>query len=288
MQSEAPPDRWAVTEYVPPPPLSMPADPIEEPPPEPVLPSPSVDRLPIQTGPSTRPGSPASSEPPPEPVQVQEPVEPYPLPPPPRPTGMAPERRQSASEASALVIDSADGGLPLGTLIPAVLETPLDTSKPGLARAIVSQDALGRDGIRIVVPRGSRLIGEYQADARAGQNRVLVNWTRLIRPDGASIRLGAQSADSTGGAGIPGRAHSFFIARFFNAALQTALNIGGTLIGRGSSNTVIVGVPGALGASTGEGLISGDRRPKVTVKAGTLFNVFVSREVDLSENAQNQ
>jgi type IV secretion system protein VirB10 len=189
--------------------------------------------------------------------------------------------RQASSAAAALVIDSGGGELAIGTLIPAVLETPIDTSRPGLVRAIVSQDARGEDGQKVLVPRGSRLIGEYQSDVRSGQNRVLVNWTRLVRPDGAIVRLGVPSADSTGGAGIPGNRHSYFLSRFFNAALQTALSVGGNLVGN-ANNTVIVGLPNQLGAVAGQGLSLQNKTPKITVKSGTLFNVFVNREIDFS------
>ena len=128
------------------------------------------------------------------------------------------------------------------------------------------------------------MIGEYQSDVRAGQNRVLVNWTRLVRPDGAAVRLGIPSADESGAAGIPGNYHSFFLKRFFNATLQTALSVGGNLIGRNNTgNTVVVG--NSLGSSaTGAaaGLFSSEVRPKITIKSVTLFNVFVAREIDLS------
>ena len=198
--------------------------------------------------------------------------------------------RPATSASPALVIDTS-AEIPIGTLIPAVLETPIDTSRPGLARAIVARDARGLDGQRVLVPRGSRLIGEYQSDVRSGQNRVLVNWTRLIRPDGASVRLGVPSADESGAAGIPGQYHSFFLKRFFNAALQTAMSVGGNLIGNSAGNTVIVGLPNSIGAAVGQagqGLFSSDVRPKITIKPGTLFNVFVARELDLSGTSAAQ
>lgn len=206
-----------------------------------------------------------------------------PLPPPARTDNRA-SPLETRSNSSALVIDSAASEIPLGTLIPAVLETPIDTSRPGFARAIVSLNALGADGRRVVVPRGSRLIGEYRSDVRAGQSRVLVNWTRLVFPDGNIVRLGVPAADALGGAGIPGRVHGFFLTRFLGSAIQTALSVGGNLLGGRSGNTVIVGVPnGGPPAMVGQGLVgSDDRRPKITVKQGTLFNVFVSRDVDFA------
>lgn len=178
--------------------------------------------------------------------------------------------------------------MPVGTLIPAVLETPIDTARPGLARAVVSRDARGFDGSRVLVPRGSRLIGEYQSDVRSGQNRVLVTWTRLIRPDGVAIRLGSPAADRLGGAGIPGRVNSFFFQRFAAAVLQSALTVGVNLASRPGNGSVIVGLPtGQINNTIGQGLLPGnDLRPKITVKQGAALNIFVARDLDFSGTAR--
>lgn len=267
--------------YAPPPPLSIPAETIPQPQYAPVVAARPFAPAPVALAPTAAP----APAPAPAPVRerYEEPPMPPPIyraPPPERPI-RAPERGRAATGEPALVIDTS-AEIPIGTLIPAVLETPIDTSRPGLARAIVARDARGLDGQRVLVPRGSRLIGEYQSDVRSGQSRVLVNWTRLIRPDGAAIRLGVPSADAMGAAGIPGQYHSFFLKRFVNAALQTALSVGGSLIGNSAGSTVVVGLPNSVGAAAGQGLISNDVRPKITVKSGTLFNVFVAREIDLS------
>lgn len=58
--------------------------------------------------------------------------------------------------------------VPKGTVIQAVLETALDSTRAGFARAIVSRDIYGFDGSKILIPKGSRLIGEYKADLRGG------------------------------------------------------------------------------------------------------------------------
>ena len=174
--------------------------------------------------------------------------------------------------------------MPVGTLIPAVLETPIDTARPGLVRAVVSQDARGFDGRRVLVPRGSRLIGEYQADVRSGQNRVLVTWNRLIRPDGVAIRLSSPAADSLGGAGVPGRVNTFFFQRFAAAVLQSALTVGVNLASRPGNGSVIVGLPsGPINNVVGQDLLpSNDLRPKIRVKQGAAMNVFVARDLDFS------
>lgn len=177
-----------------------------------------------------------------------------------------------------------------GTLIPAVLETPVDTAKPGLVRAVVSKDARGFDGTRVLIPRGSRLIGDYQSEVRSGQNRILVTWTRLLRPDGVSIRLSSPAADSLGGAGIPGRVNSFFFQRFAAAVLQSALTVGVNLAARPGRGSVIVGVPTTQAAGAiGQDLLPGnDLRPKITVREGAAFNVFVARDLDFSGVASSR
>jgi type IV secretion system protein VirB10 len=264
--------------FVPPPPLIVTPDPV----PQTIIARP-VRPVIIPRAPAPEPLRPVA----PAPVApAPPPPEPYyrPLPPLP-PAQLSPPR--SSPSAPALVLDAGSSGIIVGTLIPAVLETPIDTSRPGLARAIVSQDVRAQRSRRVLIPRGSRLIGEYQSDVRSGQNRVLVNWTQLIRPDGLTIRLASPAADPMGGAGIPGRVNSFFLSRFFNGALQTALTLGGNLVSRRGGNTVIVGLPsGATNVIAGQDLISGgNSRRKITVRQGTIFNVFVARELDFSGSA---
>ena len=170
-----------------------------------------------------------------------------------------------------------------GTLIPAVLETPVDTARPGLLRAMVSRDIRGFDGTAVLIPRGTRLIGEYDSDVRSGQDRVLATWTRLIRPDGTTSRIGSPATDALGGGGIPGKVHSFFLQRFASAVLQSALAAGVNYAATAGGGSVVVAVPGTQGASTiGQTLTpSSDLKPKITVKPGVSINVFVARDLEL-------
>ena len=200
------------------------------------------------------------------------------------PPAATPSESRTPYRASKL--SSKTNLVPTGTMIPAVLETPIDTSRPGLIRAIVSQDTRGFDGHRVLIPRGSRLIGEFQGDVRSGQKRVLVSWARLILPDGVVIKLDSPAADSLGGPGVPGQLHSFFLARFLNSAVQSALYVGGTLLGsRGT--TVVVGLPtgSATGAAAQALTPSTGPQPKITVKQGALLNVFVAHDLDFSSRS---
>ncbi len=182
----------------------------------------------------------------------------------------------------ATVIRNRQSLISQGTLISAVLETPLNSDRPGLARALVSRDARSFDGSRVLIPRGSRLIGEFKADANPDQRRVLVTWTRLIRPDGVAIRIGSPAADTLGGSGIAGRVNTHFLERFANAVLQSALTIGVELAARRGSGSVFVGVPGQVG-QVGQSLLP-NIAPRTTIKVrqGAEIAIFVARDLDFS------
>lgn len=172
--------------------------------------------------------------------------------------------------------------IPQGAIIAAVLETPLNSDRPGLARALISQDVRSFDGSRVLIPRGSRLIGEFRAEAGAQLSRVLVNWSRLIRPDGVAIRIGSPVTDSLGGAGAPGRVNSHFLERFGSAVLQSALTIGVNVASQLPTNngSIYVGVPGQV-AQVGQQLVPNvNRAPTVKVPGGAQIAVLVARDLD--------
>lgn len=172
--------------------------------------------------------------------------------------------------------------VPQGTLIPAVLETALDSTRPGHVRAIVSRDITGFDGSQVLIPRGSRLFGEYQSDMAAGQNRALVQWTRLVRPDGVSVAIASPAADMQGRAGIQGRVDNHFLERFGGALLQSTLNIGTALATRniGGEAPVIVASTGTIASSNAP---TGSRgQATLHVDAGARVGVFVARDLEFS------
>jgi type IV secretion system protein VirB10 len=167
-----------------------------------------------------------------------------------------------------------------GTLIPAVLETALDSTRPGLARAIVSRDVRGFDGSRVLIPRGSRLIGEYRSEVAPGQRRALVIWTRLIRPDGVTIAIGSPAGDPLGRGGIRARVNSHFFERFAGAILQSGLDIGVNLASRAGGSTVVV-LPGGA-QSLGQIVQPSQITPTLTVRQGTSISIFVARDLDFT------
>jgi type IV secretory pathway VirB10-like protein len=91
-----------------------------------------------------------------------------------------------------------------GTLIPAVLETAINSDLPGPVVARVTQNICDSvHGQWLVVPQGSTLIAQYDSMVAWGQERVLVCWKQLELPNGDSLDLGCMpAADATGQAGL--------------------------------------------------------------------------------------
>lgn len=284
--------------FAPPPPLAVPPAP---PPPAPVV----IERVVVPPTPPPPPPPAPIYRPPPPPYYPPQQPPPQPRAPgsgsepamvvdltPADPSGAAgPNGGPGAGDDTAVratIIRNRASLVPQGTLIAAVLETPIDSSRPGLARAIVSREARGFAGSRVLIPRGSRLIGEYRSDAAPGQKRVLVTWTRLIRPDGVAIRIGSPAADALGGAGIAGRVNTHFFERFANAVLQSALTVGVNLASQPRAGSVIVGVPGQLNTLGQTLLPNVNPQPTIKVRQGAEISIFVARDLDFGGAAPRQ
>ena len=169
-----------------------------------------------------------------------------------------------------------------GTLIPAVLETAIDTDVPGYARAVVSQDVRSFDGSRVLIPRSSRLIGEYKGVTQAGQRRAYLMWTRLVRPDGVSIALASPAADFSGQAGIGGQVNSHFLSRFGSSILLSILGGAGSLFTGGTSTVVVSGGQSAASVAAQH---DGNRAPTIKVRQGEPIRVFTARDLIFSDGA---
>jgi len=170
-----------------------------------------------------------------------------------------------------------------GTLINAVLETALNSTQPGQSRALVTRDVFGFDGTKLLIPRGTRLYGVYEANVTQGQNRAQIRWARLLRPDGVSIALDSPAADPLGRAGVEGKVNNHFFQRFGNALLGTTMNLGSALATRNVSTPVIVAVPGTTQAASQAMVPNSDQiAPTLTVRQGTRITVFVQHDLDFS------
>src|SRR5450631_642498 len=87
-----------------------------------------------------------------------------------------------------------------GTIIPTVLITGINSDLPGTILGQVRENVYDTvSGNYLLIPQGSKLLASYDSMVAYGQERVLVCWQRLIRPDGTSLSLDCQPGVDLGG-----------------------------------------------------------------------------------------
>ena len=125
-------------------------------------------------------------------------------------------------------------------VIKAVIETPI---LGGLCRqvvAVVESNVFSPDHDNVLIPAGSRAIGQC---AEGMDERQDVVWQRIITPDGVSIRFKSdpRSADATGLAGVPGIVRESFSDRYIMPLVTTSINAFGAIAtamwGEGTTTT---------------------------------------------------
>lgn len=171
-----------------------------------------------------------------------------------------------------------------GSVIPAVLETAVQSDLPGFVRAVVSRDVRSFDGAQILAPRGSRLVGQYRAGVALGQSRAFVIWTRLIRPDGVSVDLAAPATDALGRGGIEGSVDTHFLERFGGAILLSLISAAGAAAGDDRDTQVIIASTRGAASDAASVALQNELAiaPTVSVPQGSPIRVFVTRDVDFS------
>ncbi|KLI65009.1 type VI secretion protein [Aurantiacibacter marinus] len=169
-----------------------------------------------------------------------------------------------------------------GTMIPAILETAINTDVPGFVRAVVSQDVRSFDGGRILIPRSSRLVGQYQSGLQAGQRRAYVIWQRVIRPDGVTVQLQSPATSFDGTAGIAGDVDNHFFSRFGSAMLLSVIG-GLTNVASGGASVILGGGQSAANTALQQ---DGQRSPTVRVRMGEPIRVYTARDLDFAQAPQ--
>ena len=188
-----------------------------------------------------------------------------------------------AEPAKATAMRNLDAMIPQGAVIPAVMETAINSDLPGLARAMVTRDIKSFDGSTVLIPRGSRVIGQYKSGVAMGASRVFVVWTRVIRPDGVSIQIASPAADPLGRGGLEGKVDRHFFSRFGGSILMSVLNAGVAAVGNArSTSQIYIGSASEAANLAGTVMKSDQVAPTIQTPQGAPVTIFVARDLDFS------
>ncbi len=196
-----------------------------------------------------------------------------------------------------------------GKMIDAVLETAINSDFPGVIRAEVSRDVYAESGRKILIPKGSRLVGAYNSNVKQGQARVYIIWNRVIRPDGVSIAVDSPGVDLLGRSGVGGVIDAHYMEIFGNSILFSAIDLGfvaaaqsvtgaqgQTQTENANGSSTVSGSPVSQELSTDiqnfggvtKGILSNliNTSPTITLDQGTPIKVFVNRDLVFNQSKE--
>lgn len=172
-----------------------------------------------------------------------------------------------------------------GTIIPAILLSSINSDIQGQVIAQVTDDVLDSPyGYYVLIPRGSKLIGQYQIGLAMGQERLVLGFNRIIFPDSKALDIGVQiAADTDGIAGLSADVDNHFFRILKNSLLLAAVRLGSNRVNSsideslayeyGQYNSNIIG-------SKVDNILSSNINisPTLKVQSGYLFNVTLTQD----------
>lgn len=180
-----------------------------------------------------------------------------------------------------------------GTVIDAVLTNRLDGSAAAPVNCLVTNALYSHSGQHVLIPAGSRVLGETRAVQSLGQTRLAVSFHRLLLPDGSTVPLDQfRGMNQIGDSGLRDRVNHHFLSTFGAAAavglvtgLSQLLGSAGFGIGDGDRTVVIAGGVAGSTAQASEQVMNRflNRLPTITIREGHRVKVYITSDLDLPE-----
>ena len=213
--------------------------------------------------------------------------------------------QQPISPTPATEVESKDLSniIAQGKMLTAILENAINTEVPGEIRGIVSRDVYAESGNNILIPKGTRLFGNYSSNVTRGQARVEINWTRILRPDGLEVGVSLKASDQYGRSGISGEIDNQYTSTVANALFTSLIAVVGALATdalinndsmtttgsdgsvistSSASSQVINQVTGAIIDTVTQTIEDSiDIKPVIRISHGTKMTVIVSSDISL-------
>jgi type IV secretion system protein VirB10 len=177
-----------------------------------------------------------------------------------------------------------------GTILPCVMTQGIDSDLPGQIGCMISQNVYDTvTGKHLLLPQGTKAIGTYDSHVGYGQERILVVWTRLLRPDGSTLSLeGMPGVDLSGYAGLTGPVNNHYVRLLSGVVLGSLLGASAQIaVGANSQNPSFaeLAVQGA-GQNINQAGQQITRRnldlqPTIEVRPGTRLNIFSTKDLIL-------
>ena len=181
-----------------------------------------------------------------------------------------------------------------GTVLEGVLTNHIDGGFAGPMIVMLTTDYYSHDHQQLLLPQGTRLIGNVQSVSGAGQRKLFVTFNRAICPDGFSLDLNKYiGLDPLGTTGLATNVNNHYLSSF--AAAAAVGGIGG-LAQVGNSGTVLdasTQIRNGISAQTAqesEQILNKflNRLPVITVKEGSRARVYINQDILIPSYAEHR
>jgi type IV secretion system protein VirB10 len=216
------------------------------------------------------------------------------------PTAKANVQPTAADRNSALApydFDSYDGPLYRvfeGTVFEGVVTNHVDGGFSGPIMIDLTTDLYSHDHQQLLLPQGTRLLGDVQGVGNAQQRKMFVTFHRAICPDGFSIELAKYLAlDQIGTTGLATKVNHGYLVAFAAAAVIGGLG-GLAQIGNNGSilspSTEIQNGISEQSAVEGEQVLNHflNRLPVITLKEGSRARVYIGTDLLIPSYAEHR
>jgi type IV secretory pathway VirB10-like protein len=177
-----------------------------------------------------------------------------------------------------------------GNILETVLINRLDGQFSGPVECLLSSNVYSNDRQHLLIPAGSKLLGETKSVDSLGQRRLAVSFHRLLMPDGFSVSLDHfKGLNQIGDAGLRDQVNNHYL-RIFGVSLAIgvlgAVSEAGTGSALTSSSTDLMrqGLAGSMAQSSAQIL---DKflniLPTVTIREGHRVKVYLSGDLALPD-----
>jgi type IV secretory pathway VirB10-like protein len=178
-----------------------------------------------------------------------------------------------------------------GTLIDAVLTNRLDGSVAAPVNCLVTNPVYSHSGQHVLIPAGTRILGETNPVQTFGEARLAVAFHRLLMPDGRTHSLEQfLGLNQIGDSGLRDRVNQHYWSTFGAAGavglisgLAQSLGTAGFTGGSGDRTVIIAG--GATDATSQASLQVMNRflnrLPTITIREGHRVKVYLTSDLEL-------
>jgi type IV secretory pathway VirB10-like protein len=178
-----------------------------------------------------------------------------------------------------------------GTVIETVLTNRLTGSMIAPVNCLVTTPVFSHDRQFVVIPAGSRVLGETKPVQTSGESRLAVAFNRLVLPDGRTYRLDEfLGLNDIGDAGLRDQVNQHYRSTF-GASAAVGLITGfaqylGTMgLNRGDGDRAVM-IAGNMGDSTAQATAQTlnrflNRLPSITIREGHRVKVYLTSDLEL-------